>query len=241
MPTNKDFKRLVRTRMTKTGESYTTARAQLLKKQRTPADAGRRPRRTATAGLPDDYANIAGMSDEAVKAKTGCAWPRWVKSLDHHGAAAMSHREIATLIHDTYELDGWWTQMVAVGYERLRGLRDRGQRRGGAYEASKSKTIAVSLARLYRAFSDASTRRRWLPDAEFDLRSSRLRKSMRWRWGDGSVVQLNFVAKAKDKSQVTVQHTKLPDKEAAVRVKAFWGKRLDALATLLRGRVPKTR
>ena len=31
MPTDKDFKRLVRTRMRKTGEAYTTARAHLLK------------------------------------------------------------------------------------------------------------------------------------------------------------------------------------------------------------------
>ena len=33
MPTNKDFKHLVRARMQKTGEAYTTARAQLLQKQ----------------------------------------------------------------------------------------------------------------------------------------------------------------------------------------------------------------
>jgi hypothetical protein len=32
MPINKDFKKLVRARMSKTGESYTAARAQLLRK-----------------------------------------------------------------------------------------------------------------------------------------------------------------------------------------------------------------
>jgi hypothetical protein len=32
MPTQKDFKRLVRARMAKTGEAYTAARAQLLRK-----------------------------------------------------------------------------------------------------------------------------------------------------------------------------------------------------------------
>src|SRR2546422_3956023 len=34
MPTNKDFKRLVRARMQKTGEAYTAARAHLLQKDR---------------------------------------------------------------------------------------------------------------------------------------------------------------------------------------------------------------
>jgi hypothetical protein len=44
MPTGKDLKRLVRDRMKKTGESYTAARMQLLKKKPVaarPAEAGR--------------------------------------------------------------------------------------------------------------------------------------------------------------------------------------------------------
>jgi len=36
MPTNKDFKRLVRARMQKTGEAYTAARAQLLSRPPAP-------------------------------------------------------------------------------------------------------------------------------------------------------------------------------------------------------------
>ncbi len=68
MPTNKDVKRLVRRRMHKTGEAYTTARTQILKKKNNP--------------LPADYARLAGMSDDAVRAKTGCNWERWVRALD---------------------------------------------------------------------------------------------------------------------------------------------------------------
>ena len=40
MPTGKDLKRLVRARMKKTGESYTAARAQLLKKKKTATNTG---------------------------------------------------------------------------------------------------------------------------------------------------------------------------------------------------------
>jgi hypothetical protein len=70
MPTDKDFKRLVRGRMQKTGESYTAARAILLRKPaRKPA-----PTRQATP----DYATLAGMSDETIQAKTGCTWATWV-------------------------------------------------------------------------------------------------------------------------------------------------------------------
>ena len=67
MTRNKDFKRLVRARMKKTGESYTSARVQITRK-------------SAPATRPDtkDYAKLAGMSDAVIKEKTGCPWERWV-------------------------------------------------------------------------------------------------------------------------------------------------------------------
>jgi hypothetical protein len=91
MPAQKDLKRLVRARMQKTGESYTTARVQLLKKK---------PQTRMAA--PVDYAKLAGMSDAVVKAKTGCDWANWVWSLDRAGADKMPHREIARPVHQTY-------------------------------------------------------------------------------------------------------------------------------------------
>ena len=54
MPTDKDFKRLVRGRMQKTGESYTAARAQLRKTK---------PAISSSAPRPARYAAIAGKSD----------------------------------------------------------------------------------------------------------------------------------------------------------------------------------
>src|SRR5258708_4913455 len=100
MPTNKDFKRLVRGRMQKTGESYTAAPP---------------PR-------PAAYATLAGMRDAAVKAKTGCTWERWVQALDRVQAHAWPHREIARHVSARYKIPSWWAQMVTVGYERIRGL-----------------------------------------------------------------------------------------------------------------------
>jgi len=118
MPANKDFKRLVRGRMQKTGESYTTARAHLLSRRKPPAT------RVATP----DYATLAGRSDTALKAATGCTWERWVKALDHVEAHAWSHREIAKHVRERYKVSAWWAQTVTVGYERIKGLRAIGQR-----------------------------------------------------------------------------------------------------------------
>jgi hypothetical protein len=218
MPAQKDLKRLVRARMQKTGESYTTARAQLLKKKP----------RTNTA-TPVDYARLAGMSDAVVKAKTGCDWAKWVWSLDRAGADKMPHREIAKLVHEQYKIPGWWSQTVTVGYERIRGLREIGQRRSGEYEAGKTKTIAAPVSTVFRAFKDARTRGRWLPRDGITLRTAKRDKTVRLGWDDGTVVAVYFVKKAAGKTMVAIQHLKLPTKARATELKAFWGERLAAL------------
>ncbi len=73
MTSQKDLKRLVRSRMQKTGESYTTARLQLLRKRATSSKTA--PER-AVRPQPLDVSK-AGMSDEAVRAKTGKTWAEY--------------------------------------------------------------------------------------------------------------------------------------------------------------------
>src|SRR6266571_818145 len=114
MPKQKDLKRIVRTRMQKTGESYTVARLHIVKNKEI------------------DYAKVAGMSDAAVQKATGRSWRAWVKLLDEAGATSKPHRDIVHSVSSLGVAD-WWSQMVTVGYERVRGLRERGQRRGGLY------------------------------------------------------------------------------------------------------------
>jgi hypothetical protein len=225
MPKQKDLKRLVRSRMKKTGESYTAARIRITrKKTRTRAATV-----TPVAGI--DYAALAGMSDDAIKKGSGCDWKKWVYVLDKAGAMNMTHTQIAELIHTKWKVPGWWCQSVAVGYERIKGLRARGQRRSGAWEASKSKTFAVPIDELFDAWADARTRARWLPE-KLTVRKATPNRSMRITWSDGTSVELWFQAKG-EKSQVGVQHTKLKSKADADERKKFWGERLSALSELL--------
>ena len=230
MPQNKDLKRLVRARMRKTGEAYTTARAQIIKKPKTKTATA--PRSPVSAIRPADYAATAGMSDDRIKEKTGCTWERWVYALDRQGAEKMSHGEIATLVKTKYKVADWWTQTVTVGYERIKGLRARGQRRDGSYEATKSRTFNVPVSRLFDAWKDSATRRRWLNDS-VRIRTATSPKSMRIGLSDGSIVAVGFYPKAESKSSVAVQHAKLPDKATADRLKKYWSERLDELAAVL--------
>ncbi|HEY9518262.1 MAG TPA: hypothetical protein VIQ98_03350 [Gemmatimonadales bacterium] len=226
MPLDKDFKRLIRGRMQKTGESYTAARAVLRKK---PAP----PSRTAPRQAEPDFARLAGMSDAAVSARTGRTWAAWVEALDAVGAQHWPHRRIAEWVHLEFKIGDWWGQTVAVGYERIKGLREIGQRRDGTYEASRSRTLAVPVARLYRAFTDARLRNRWLPGVKLTIRKATPHKSVRISWEDGTVVEVGFMPKGDARSAVAVAHRKLTDKEDSARRKEFWGERLDALAGLL--------
>ena len=228
MPTDKDFKRLVRGRMQKTGEAYTTARAHLLKQKPAAAPPPKAPR---TASV--DYAKLAGRSDAVLKARTGCTWKRWVKALDHARAYSWPHREIAKYVQEKYKIPGWWAQTVTVGYERIKGLRVVGQRRDGSFEANKSRTFAVPVARLYSAFSNARLRARWLPGVDLTVRTATREKSMRITWPDRTSVEVGFTKKGTAKSQVALQHGKLPDRDAATRKKQYWAERLDVLKEVL--------
>jgi hypothetical protein len=232
MPTNKDFKRVVRDRMKKTGESYTAARSQLLRNK----PKSKRPTRVAktlSAAPAVDYAKLAGMSDASVKKATGCTWERWVKALDYAKAESWTHQQIAEYVHTKFKVPDWWTQTVTVGYERIKGLRVRGQRRDGTYEVSKSKVFPVAVGELFDAFNDATRRSRWLGNAKAEIRHSSPNKSMRMRWPDGSAVDIGFFSKGATKSQVAIGHRKLASQSDAAEMKTFWSAKLQALAGLL--------
>jgi hypothetical protein len=228
MTTNKDFKQLVRARMKKTGESYTSARAKLLK-PRTPTYHA--PRTTHL--LPPDYEKIAGLTDKVMKEKTGCPWERWVKTLDRQKAYEWDHTRLSTWIHEKFKVDPWWTQMTAVGYERLKGLRARGQRRGGTWGADKSKTVNAPVAVVFKAFTDSRQRAKWLPDAT--LRTSQPNRSVRLGLPDGMIAAVGLTVKGPAKTAVAVGNDGLPSQAAANAKKAYWAERLGALAALVGG------
>ena len=238
MPRNKDLKRLVRARMQKTGEAYTAARAQIIRKTNatTPPVVTVAAPAALVVPTPKDYPALAGMSDEAVKERTGCGWERWVYALDHAGADRMSHREIARLVREKYKVTSWWSQSVTVGYERIKGLRTRGQGRDGTYSVNKSRTFAVPVETLFAAWNDGRLRRRWLNGATTRVRTATAPKSLRLDWAHGAdrgIIAVGFTAKGRAKSSVALEHARLSDRETAARLKEYWSDRLAALAEAL--------
>lgn len=168
------------------------------------------------------------MSDEAVKAKTGKTWQEWFSLLDLAGARKMSHQEIVKLLNSKHDVGPWWCQMVTVNYEQQRGLRAAHQRPDG-YQISVSRTLDVSVAQLFKAFASEKSRSAWLQE-ELKVRKTNPNKSMRATWKDGKTsLEINFYPKPNDRSQVVVQHGKLPNAAAAAKMKTYWAKALERL------------
>jgi hypothetical protein len=222
MTRHQSFKRLVRTRMAKTGESYTAARATLLAARE--PDAGPRP--------------ALATSDEMIRQRTGRGWEEWFDLLDEAGLAERPHRDIARWVA---ELQGvvplaWAAQAVTVSYERARGGRAVGQRPDG-FAITASRTVGIPVGRLFGAFAGDAERGRWLTDAELRERSATKPRSARFDWGDGRTrVNVTFQARGEARSTVTVEHIRLPDAAAAARMKGWWCERLTTLKELHEGR-----
>jgi uncharacterized protein YndB with AHSA1/START domain len=173
------------------------------------------------------------MSDEAVKAKTGKTWKEWFAILDKAGASKLSHQDIVKYLHAKQGVGPWWQQMVTVTYERARGLRKLYEKPKG-FEIGVSRTIKTSVAKLYQAFATEKARRTWLSEDGLTIRKSTPNKSLRITWSDGkSSLEISFSYKNDDKSQVVVQHSKLPDAKASAKMKKFWGAALDRLRASL--------
>jgi uncharacterized protein YndB with AHSA1/START domain len=219
MTRQRSFKRIVRARMEKTGESYTAARASLL--------AAEEP---VTAEAPR-----LATSDESIRRRTGRGWEEWFEMLDDWGAAERTHREIARWVAAEQGVEplAWNAQAVSGSYELARGLRAVGEKPDG-FAITASRTVAVPVDRLYEAFVDESLRERWLPDGELRERTATKPKSARFDWGDGDTrVIVGFSAKDEAKSTVALEHARLADAEEAERMKAYWRDRVATLKEVL--------
>jgi hypothetical protein len=171
--------------------------------------------------------------DDAVHSATGKDWQTWFEILDLAGARELDHKGIVAYINDHFTISSWWQQQVTVTYEQVRGLRKVHEMLDG-YQISRSKTIAIPISRLYAAWVEADFRETWLGKVDLQIRSANLNKSLRISWLEpSSLVTVNFYRKAGDKSQVTVQHSKLEKPEQAEVMKTYWSRALIRLNTYL--------
>jgi hypothetical protein len=170
--------------------------------------------------------------DEALRTATGKDWSEWLAVLDAAGAmkTGLDHERIWDLAMQSLpEKAGWWGQMISVGYERARGLREKHESCNGEFQATLSKTFPVPLFAAFAAWADAHLRGQWLDAPELSFTKLNVGKNIRARWPDGARLDIRFNATGPDKCQIVVDTMKLDDNAAVQRAKAFWQAQFERL------------
>ncbi len=194
------------------------------------------------------------IGEESVRAKTGRGWEEWFSILDAWGAAEKGHAPTARHLEEAYGLGGWWAQTVTVEHERVRGLREVGQR-GDEFVATVQRTIRASPEAAYAALTEPDHLSRWFTqDARADLRiggryenkdgdrGEYLRLDppgrIKYTWENpdhapGTMVEIWIDPKDEAKSLIRLEHSRLKNREEFEDLKNGWGWALDSLRSYL--------
>ncbi len=171
-----------------------------------------------------------GVTDVAVRGKTGRSWAEWFALLDDAGCAGMDHKGIVAVVAQ-HGATSWWQQMITVAYEQSRGLRKKHETTAG-YQIGVSRTLNVSPEDAFAFWDNARSRKAWLGEIPLEVRAAVEPKVLRGTVEEGRAVEVRFTDKGKKgaaKTQVTVQVTKIAGPRAAAAEKKRWGAALDAL------------
>lgn len=237
MTTDKARKRAVRTRMTKTGESYTAAQRQVAREADAPplsAQTVEQAVEQPPATPPPAAQAEPPVSEAAIVRATGRSWDDWLRILDARGIDGFSHGDTAAWLVAELGISGWWSQAVTVGFERARGLRAVNQTTAG-FSVGVTKTLDVPVDAVYRAVVDEGEHDRWLPAGTLQLRTAAPYKSARFDFREGaSRVVVDFLAKGPDRVTLSIQHERLAGAEEVEPMRALWRTAMANLAASMR-------
>ncbi|MFQ5552765.1 MAG: SRPBCC domain-containing protein [Thermoplasmata archaeon] len=194
------------------------------------------------------------IGEGSVKAKTGRGWDEWFSLLDAWGAAEEGHAPTAKHLAEAYDLSGWWAQTITVEYERVRGLREVGQR-GEEFVVTVQRTIRASPEASYAALTEPDHLSRWFTqDARADLRIGGRYENkdgdrgeflrldpptrIKYTWENpdhapGTMVEVWIEHKDEAKSLIRLEHSRLKNREEFEDLKNGWSWALDSLRSYL--------
>ena len=172
------------------------------------------------------------IGEEKVKAATGRGWMGWFVILNRANASTMKHAQIAQLLSDK-GCPGWWSQMIAVEFERARGGRKVNEREGGTFSVNVTKVMPVALPKLFAAATSEKSRKDWFPPGAFEETSKTKDKYWRGKWKKDRRLEFGFYAKGEGKASIALEIRQLPSAADVEKERAAWKKAFAKLEGVL--------
>ncbi|WP_240694935.1 DUF4287 domain-containing protein [Cryobacterium sp. SO1] len=172
-------------------------------------------------------------TDDAIRERTGHAWEEWVDLIDAGPGRQAGHTAIAAWVHAEHDVDGWSAQGVAVGYERITGLRLPGQMPDGSFSVSRSRVLARDRDAVRALLLNEGARADLFPGFDTVLRSKPASKALRFalaRAGEplGSIL-LSADQLPDGRLRLGVTHDGVVSYDEGEQWKLFWAEWLTAV------------
>ncbi|OJV14376.1 MAG: hypothetical protein BGO21_16730 [Dyadobacter sp. 50-39] len=202
---------------------------------------------------------LAKLSSNALKAKTGRNWAEWIEWLDNLKSDGKTHKEIVAVLAD-HVGSTWYRQKIALGYREATGQRQPGELLSG-YEVGVSRTVPVPAAKAWEIISSEAGLATWLgalTEGRVGIAETFKTEDgitgtitvlepgshfrMAWKteyWRNNSTLQVRVVgskSKTAGKSVITFHHEQLPRAADRDAMKRHWQEKLSDLAEIITGK-----
>ncbi|MBF4550413.1 hypothetical protein [Pseudoclavibacter sp. VKM Ac-2888] len=175
-------------------------------------------------------------SDAAIRAQTGQGWDDWIDAIDAGVGRDAAHPRIVEWVMANSAQNGWWSQGIAVSFERMTGRRLAGQMPDGTFTANRSRTLPVDREVLRALIADDAARDALL-GFETEFRSKVASKTYKVLIARDAQpfggLLFTFDAAPNGRTKLAIAHEKLQVVDEIELWKAHWGAWLDALELAL--------
>lgn len=168
----------------------------------------------------------------AIERATRRRWDEWLTHFESHGAAQLTHADIAKLalsaMPEGIENPEWWAQGVAIAFEQHAGLRVPGQSAAGGFRVSASRTLTMdrdaALAAWTAQHGDDTSH---LGFAVSNVRESQTEKRSFVRFSLEGAGKVEVAAELKGtadspKTSISINHTGLESGERIEEWRGYW-------------------
>lgn len=169
------------------------------------------------------------IDDEAVRTATGRNWREWLDALSNASLEGKSHDEIVAWLDHEHSVPSWWRQAIVMAFERSIGRRDRREMPDG-FEVEVEATFDCDREVVFELWSDEERRLRWLRRRDLEVTDLRPPERVRARWLPvDSEVEVSLETMDGGGTRLGLLHRKLPNGEAAKKMRSFWTMVMDRI------------